>query len=230
MVSAYDRTTWNIKPSPSTQIAAVYASGYSRQTVTGVDPRVPQLISTYDNRGRCGYFYATEEKLADLNPHARKVFGRAADAFYPIGRGPVLMGIKLPQAVQVARPAAPPPSYPTSAAPRPSRPALDQAVAAGLLRRATRADSDAWFAALAKAAQYADAPPVAGGGTRCERSLPVYNAYVVLKPFSYPDGLFGGNYATFMIPKGAPRPSGDPGHSPVYDFNTMVCTGSLCTE
>jgi hypothetical protein len=47
----------------------------------------------------------------------------------------------------------------------------------------------------------------------------------------FPDlhaGLFGSNSGTFFIPKGVPKPTGDPGHSTVYDFNTLSCSGTLC--
>jgi hypothetical protein len=52
---------------------------------------------------------------------------------------------------------------------------------------------------------------------------------VVLKPFTYPAGLYGGNSATFLIPKGVPKPKGNSGHSSVYDFNTLNCQGALCS-
>ncbi len=58
---------------------------------------------------------------------------------------------------------------------------------------------------------------------------PIYNAYVVLKPFTYPAGLYGGNSATFLIPKGVLKPAGNPGHSAVFDFNTLNCQGPLCS-
>ncbi|MGD9687334.1 MAG: hypothetical protein AB7U43_10230, partial [Desulfobacter sp.] len=53
-------------------------------------------------------------------------------------------------------------------------------------------------------------------------------AYVVLKPFKLPAGMYGGNMAQFYVPKGVAFPSGELGHSTIYDFNTLTCTGSLC--
>jgi hypothetical protein len=51
----------------------------------------------------------------------------------------------------------------------------------------------------------------------------------VLKQFTYPEGLYGAYGATFFIAKGAPRPTGNPGHSAIYDFNTLNCQGALCS-
>ena len=56
----------------------------------------------------------------------------------------------------------------------------------------------------------------------------ILNAYVVLKQFTFPAGLHGANAAIFYVPKGVPGPAGNPGHSRVYDFNTMECTGGSC--
>jgi hypothetical protein len=43
-----------------------------------------------------------------------------------------------------------------------------------------------------------------------------------------PAGLYGANAATFFVPKGVARPSGQLGHSKIYDFNTMTCVGLTC--
>ena len=54
-------------------------------------------------------------------------------------------------------------------------------------------------------------------------------AYVVLDTFTYPVGLYGRHAVTFFIPKGVPRPSGNPGHSVIYDFNRADCQGGPAT-
>lgn len=58
----------------------------------------------------------------------------------------------------------------------------------------------------------------------------MHNGYVVLKPFELPGGSHGAHSATFFVPKGVARPTGDPGHSVIYDFNTMTCAGLACGE
>ena len=55
-----------------------------------------------------------------------------------------------------------------------------------------------------------------------------HSPYVVLKPWTFPAGLYGGNSITVFVEKGVPLPEGNPGHSEVYDFNTMICYGPGC--
>jgi len=98
----------------------------------------------------------------------------------------------------------------------------------GLIRRATAQDADDWENAVLANTPAPDVPPVAGQPKRSVQRPTMFNAYVVLKPFTFPSGLYGGNMATFLIPKGVPRPQGNPGHSDVYDFNTLGCQGPLC--
>jgi hypothetical protein len=56
------------------------------------------------------------------------------------------------------------------------------------------------------------------------------DAYVVLKQFTYPAGLYGAHAETFVIPAGVPAPLGNPGHSAVFDFSVMRCEGGLCAR
>lgn len=97
---------------------------------------------------------------------------------------------------------------------------LERAVRAGVLRRATLDDAEQWINALKRkyALQNRAAPDIPAD---------LYNAYVVLKRFAYPEGLTGGERATFYVPKGVPEPSGDYGHSKIHDMNSVMleCRG-----
>lgn len=108
-----------------------------------------------------------------------------------------------------------PPRY---GAPSPSEQSLAAAVQKGFVREATWADIDAWQANPAVRDRYA-------GKFRPARGLEPAGAYVVLKAFEFPPGLYGAHSARFYVPKGVPRPTGDPGHSSIFDFNTMRCDG-----
>lgn len=87
-------------------------------------------------------------------------------------------------------------------------------------------DAEAWTLALKnKYEQQGLKPP----------NLPpvIKNAYVVLKKVTYPAGLIGEHNAVFYSPSGIPLPSGNYGHSRVYDFNTLVLEcrgGSECWD
>lgn len=230
MLGAYEPTIWNIGWSKETKILAVLVGGYHRQAVAGLDKSIPLLVSSYDNKGACGYFYVTPDNLAPLNPLSKRVFGRPVDMVYPATTGKVEIGRPLPTGATLIKSAdLTPESFFDKNAPMAGPAGLEDAVHKGLLRKATPTDAQAWAEAMSQSSPKRDIPPVAGQGVPKPPKPPIYNAYVVLKPFTYPAGLYGGNSATFLIPKGVPKPGGNPGHSGVYDFNTLNCQGTLCS-
>lgn len=227
LLGSYEPTVWNIGWSRGTRVLAVLVGGYHRQVVTGLPPDVPLLVSTYDNRGACGYFYVTAAKARELNPVARRTFGRSVDMVFPASGGRVVVGDPLAGDAGLvtdagARGAE---AFRIPDAEQGGPAGLAYAVSQGWLREATQADADAWLAARAAAPQ-ADVPPIAGGAPAGRISL--FNGYVVLKAFRLPPGLYGAHSATFFVPRGVPRPTGDLGHSRLYDFNTLTCAGALC--
>lgn len=231
MLGAYEPSIWNISWSEGTRIHAVIASGYHRQVIAGLAKETPTVISTYDNRGACGYFYVTPDSLASLNPQARKILGRAIDTVYFATNGQVVIGTPTPTGAKlITSRDSTPRSFFDPTAPLAGPPGIEDAVRKGLLRKATLADAEAWSSAVAENSPNRDIPPVAGQGIPPPSKPYLSNAYIVLKPFTYPAGLNGGHSATFLIPKGSPKPSGNPGHSAIYDFNSLNCSGALCRE
>jgi hypothetical protein len=229
MLGAYEPTIWNIGWSSKTRILAVLVSGYHRQVVAGLPEQAPVLISTYDNKGPCGYFYVAGDQLSSLNPKARSLFGRPVEMVYPATNGRVVVGEALSGGTGlVTAVGVTPESYRDPSAPIAGLEGLEDAVRKGLLRRATLVDAEAWADAVAQNTPDRDLPPVAGKGVPKPAKPPLYNAYVVLGQFTYPAGLYGAHAAVFLIPKGVPKPTGEPGHSQVYDFNTMQCGGPVC--
>lgn len=227
MLGSYEPTVWNIGWSRGTRIVAVLVGGYHRQVVTGLPADVPVIVSTYDDKGPCGYFYVTAEKAAILPPIAQRAFGRRIDMVYPAEKGRVVVGEPLGAGATLvtdrnARPAA---DFQVAESLAGGKAGLEHAVRRGWLREATRADADAWLAAVARQPS-ADVPPIAGG--RPPGRIRMHNGYVVLQAFELPPGLHGAHSATFFVPEGGPRPTGDLGHSALYDFNTMTCAGAVC--
>lgn len=227
MLGSYDPTVWNIGWTEGTDIVAVLVGGYHHQVVTGLPDTVPVIVSTYDNKGPCGYYYVTAEKAHTLNPVARRAFGRAIDMVFPAAQGSVVVGDPLAPGTELvtdasARPAA---AFRVAESRAAGEAGLAYAVSRGWLREATRSDADAWLAAASKAPA-ADVPPIAGG--RPPGRITMHNGYVVLAAFELPAGLYGAHSATFFVPKGVPRPTGKLGHSTLYDFNTLTCAGTLC--
>lgn len=231
MLGAYEPTIWNIGWTPRTRIVAVLVGGYHRQAVAGLAQSTPLLNSSYDNKGPCGDFYVTADDLAPLNPLSKRVFGRGVDMVYPATDGKVVIGEPLPAGTALVRSdAITPESFHDRTAPLAGPAGLEDAVRKGLLRKATAADAEAWSEAVLQNSPQRDLPPVAGQGAPRPPKPSLFNAYVVLKPFTYPAGLYGGNSAIFLIPKGVPKPEGNAGHSSIYDFNTLNCQGVLCSK
>jgi len=224
MLGSYDPTVWHVGWSRGTRIVAVLVGGYHRQVVTGLPRDVPVIVSTYDNKGPCGYFYVTADKAATLNPVARRAFGRGIDMLYPASQGSVLVGAAAGGLMTDAA-AQDDTAFRIGDEMAAGEAGLAYAVSRGWLREAMQSDADAWLTARASRPQ-PDVPPIAGGAP--PGRMTIHNGYVVLKPFHLPEGLYGAHSATFFVPKGVPRPTGNLGHSVLYDFNTLTCAGTFC--
>ncbi len=105
----------------------------------------------------------------------------------------------------------------------PGKEQVEEAVKQGLLRPATSRDAELWTRELAR--KYSDK-----GKPMPDLPPSLLNAYVVLKPYTYPTQLKKGGDATFYVPKGIPIPKGDFGYSREYDFNSMTLGCSMASE
>jgi len=231
LLGAYDPTIWNIRWTSETNILAVIASGYHRQAVAGIPKGTPILISTYDNKSSCGYFLVSGHSSGGPNALSRRLFRREVDHVFYVRDAVVVVGDPIAKDTKlVTSPHTPPESYIDATAPMAGLPGLEDAVKQGLMRKATEADVDAWVNALMGTSRNQEVPSIAANGQPTRLRPSVFRGYVVLKEFVYPAGLYGGNSGTFFIPKGVPSPIGDPGHSTVYDFNTLRCHGPMCRQ
>lgn len=242
LLGAYEPTIWSIGWTKGTKIVAVFATGYHRQVVAGLPSGTPVIVSSLAEKGACGGQYLSGGgDLAWVNPKAREVFGRDAARVYLKAPDGVLEINESNQAksAYVTSPDTPPESFKDKTGPAAGTAGLEQAVAAGQLRPLTQADiqvvRDSYRALAPKTAKGTpDVPPVAGAAPKAPPevripALGIHRGYVVLKPMVYPAGLFGANLAYFVIPNGAPAPTGNPGHSTVIDLNKAVpCSGALC--
>ena len=227
MLGAYEPTVWNIGWSPRTRIAGVLVSGYHRQAIAGLPVSVPRLNSSYDNKGPCGYFYLSEKNLEKLNPLSRRMFRQSVARAFIARNGVVAVGTgEMSQLVTDS--SQPPERYRDADAPLAGEAGLRDAVAKGLLREARSSDMQAWKEAY-DIANRRDVPPVSGASaSRSGGDYRLHNGYVVLKAMRIPAGLHGAHSAVFIVPKGVPRPTGDPGHSRILDYNTLTCAGVTC--
>jgi hypothetical protein len=245
LLSSYEPTVWSIGWTKGTRIVAVYTTGYHRQVVAGLPKSVPVLTATYDNKSPCGYNTLSNPSasgLAWLNPTSRKVFGKPVDRVYAKADNGFIDISESSRAKSeyVTSPDTPVSSFQDKNAPLAGKGGLDDAVAKGLIRPINEADLEKVRAAYRaqaigqRSGNSMDVPPLAGaapGATPPIRVPVSTRGYVVLKPFVYPAGLFGGNMSEFIIPKGVPTPSGNPGHSTVVNLNNGVsCSGPDCRQ
>ncbi len=228
ILGSYEPTIWNIGWTPGTRLLAVLAGGYSKQVPNGVPDGVPVRTGGFGSKDACQASYASLERIDALNPVSHQVFGRPIDMLYPVADGKAMVGQPLPAGASLLTAASAKSSeaFRIPEAQWAGPPALERAVRLGYLRPATPSDADAWLSEQSKLPALADIPPMAGGMPKPQ--LVMIRGYVVLKAYAFPAGLYGSNAASFFVPKGVPLPSGSPGHSAVYDFNTLRCTGAQC--
>jgi hypothetical protein len=229
MLGAYEPTVWAVAWTEGSQVVGVLVSGNHRQVVAGLPASIPLVESSPDNRYRCGFFYIAENRVHELNPVAEKVFGRPVDMVYLAQDGKVVVGSELtPQTVVANRPIINLDLFRIPGTLMAGSAGLLEAEQFGLLRKATEMDAQLWAKVHLKNQPTRDDPPVSGQSAEKQIQPTLHNAYVVLKEFTYPAGLYGRDLATFYIPPGVPTPKGNSGHSTVFDMATGTCVGAMC--
>jgi uncharacterized protein len=229
ILGAYEPSIWNIAWTQGTKISAVLATGYHRQVVAGLPKDIPILISTYDNRGPCGYIYVAEKNLRKINPLSIKVFNKEVTLVHYAGRGNLVFGNPIHHNDKLyTSKDTPPDTFFDISTPTAGKAALDELVRKGLIRRATPHDSERW-GQLKSEILKKELPPVASGhSSSIFTPMTIQNGYVILAQITIPVGLSGENSAIFFLEKGAPYPKGNVRRTTLYDFNTMSCSGASC--
>ncbi|MDH4259983.1 MAG: hypothetical protein OEW16_06710 [Gammaproteobacteria bacterium] len=227
VLSAYDPVVWNVAWTPDTRIVGAVVSGYHGQAILGISKSIPlymrtNLDSWHDKKNGthpgCPYFYTYSED--SNNPTAaesiRRITGRSVTRFIQAPRsGVALVGEAMPSSLSglvsspdfriedfvLTRKASEVPA---------GRRGLDELIKRGFLRQASPKDMQSF-----------EKSGVAG----ILRGLP---AYVVLKPVTMPDGLYGANSVTILVPEGVPIPSGPRGHNRFFQYGQSTCEGPGC--
>lgn len=220
MLSSYEPSIWNIKWAAGTNIVAIWASGYHKQVIAGAPSHVPKF-TRHSGKTPCfkGSMYPKEHQLQTLS---RRLFNKPIDQFVQgDNTGTVLLGSHTTPSTRLQTNInKPPKSFRDKTAPLAGKAGLKEAREKGLIRYATAHDKQLWEQAVSSKNNRRNSNPL----SRISHSY----GYVVLKEFTYPAGLYGANMSLFYIPKGVPTPSGNSGHSVVYNFNTLVCSGGPC--
>jgi hypothetical protein len=229
ILGAYEPNVWQIGWTEGTEILAVVAAGYHTQKVSGLSQGVPVLISTFQDKGPCGYFYfdPTLQIIMTINDFARAMFGRDLEAAQPAAKGqvtlgrPLSAGQKLLTAQDLSRE-----STVKAGIPLDGLAGLEEARAKGLIRPATATEHHIWRQQSEKAPKTrrnsgsGEAPNTRQGSDYPQQMIRlsnptaavfVYEAYMVLsQDFVIPGGLNSQPAITFLVPAGqkAPERSG----------------------
>ena len=225
MVGAHEPTIWNFKWTEGTNIVGVLATGNHAQAVAGLPKETPVVISTRNNVAECGYFYSTEglvyrteDNLNFLNSLSQKVFGQSVEDEFPRSVLPKIIGISPndnPEFINSQD--IPIESFFDFDDPLIGLSGIKVLLERGLIRQTTEEDINAWIKGRKKNITSERKQSLIGGEN-----------YVVLDDFTYPKGLVGALAVNFFIPKDVREPSGDPGHSAIYDLDTGKCSGVEC--
>ncbi len=93
LLTAPDASVWSLRPSPETQLLAVFASGSQPQRITGTGlaktARLERSSATGDD---CGRYWLANGAGAELTEATEQVFGRPYDAIYGMRAGRVAIG------------------------------------------------------------------------------------------------------------------------------------------
>jgi hypothetical protein len=229
MLGAHVPTIWNISWTDGTKILAVLVVGFYRQAIAGLDQRIPLLNSTHENKGPCRYLDLVHDSVEMLSSVSMQAFGHQVDRVFRATNGKVDVGEQIPVGAKLLTSTeTTPESFYDKSAPRTGTAGLKDALRQGLLRKATAADAQAWSDAVGQDSLQRNVPSAPVQSVPKPPKSLLFRTYVVLGPFTYPAGLWGADSAIFLIPRGAPTPEGNPGHSAIYDFNTLNCKGAMC--
>jgi len=228
-------TVWNFHWTRSTQIIAVAAMASSPLEFAGLPKGTPIFSGHFGGGTACKYFSASpgfpERERREVAAFTEQMYHRSADATTHFQfRTPAVVGDKAPATEYVQSNDVTVESFATKASELIGIKGLNKLEADGAIRKATQQDAASWLAAW-KAAHPAIATRYTASDQELLRYIGLWKAFVIQKPFRYPTGLVGADSANFFVPKGASRPTGEQGHSIVYDLNTGSCfatTQSWC--
>ena len=217
VLTAYDPVVWRVGRTKDTQIVGILVSGHHGQALIGVDKHTAHAISSQKEKGDFPYFYATgaSRRLLAMNDTVKQLVGREIDHFYnkptngvfyigdqPADKDAVVYSqdLKIEGYVKPDRPLA-------------GRNALDYLVQEKKLRLATKADIELWVEKASE--KYKRFNPE----LRVKTYMRVGRTYVILDKLTLPNGLFGAHSRAFIIPYGAPFPTGPRCHNTFYEMD-----------
>jgi hypothetical protein len=223
-----DPIVWRVGRTETARIAGVLATGASRQAVIGLPASVPVTrYSREDGPNACPHFGARDKASGEfirVDRRVKELLGRRIAAFQnKKGREHFAVGnvqgtVVYAENVKLKDVALGPDVVPGGLK------GIAWLVERKRIRLATERERSAWLAGASAAAGV----PQAEFARRRHWHAFSDSVYVVLEPFELPPGLAGAHSRTFLLPPGAPMPTGDPGHCTFLHMDGFVCSGTSC--
>ena len=204
---------WTVSASAATGIAGVWMPDNVAQRLSGIPEEVPVLRASANLDPDCDMRAIAGGESSALQQVTR-VFGREPASDTRMFEGWTRLKDAATTAAPVVQATAAVSNSPNRDPWKDER--LMQLVNQGKLRRATMSDYERWRASGGPAPRRSVMEDPRESGSR-ERFL--FQTYVVQGAMTIPDGLYGPHAVTFLVPRGAPRPTGNPGHSEILDMN-----------
>ncbi|MDL2259315.1 hypothetical protein LJB99_00345 [Deltaproteobacteria bacterium OttesenSCG-928-K17] len=226
-------TIWHFNWTSGTKIAGVYLSGEGPQLASGLPDGIPLLSSDQALASQCPKFKVSSSlvDLIDTNNLSNLLFERDIDGVFEADGDEAIIGPALTKNNSLADNK----EFDLSKFRAPSTPSaglegLSEAVAKGLIRKATDQDIQEYKAAKSEAeirvrTALEKLPRhlivKMGYGDHQDAKMP--NPYVVMSPdFIIPAGLTGDDAANFIVPEGLPSPKGPIGDCLIFLYEGMA--------
>jgi hypothetical protein len=201
---------WSVSASAATGIAGVWMPDNVAQRLSGIPEEVPILRASANVEPDCDMRAIAGGGSSGL-AQVTRVFGREPASDTRMFEGWTRLKDAATTAAPVVQATPAMSNSPNRRDPWKDE-RLMQLVNQGKLRRATMSDYEQWRSSGGPATRRSVMEDPFGG-----RFL--FQMYVVQGSMTIPDGLNGAHAVTFLVPRGAPRPTGNPGHSEILDMN-----------
>jgi hypothetical protein len=212
VLMAHDPVVWQISHTPGTTIAGVVVGSHYRQAVLGVPRATPVQLNTREDNDYCGSFYAYDagSDLATANGHVKLITGRAIDQLVtkPAGNRFIVGAADgIDEAALASSPERSIGDYGAIVVGI-GKDGVIALAAQGKVRQATQADIDAWVAERSEA------------GKLAKHRMRPSHTFVILESFDMPAGLTERSGPYFILPEGAPMPTGPIKHVWFYRMDS----------
>lgn len=233
ILQAEKPTIWHFNWTSGTKIAGVYLSGEGPQLASGLPDGIPLLTSDQALASQCPKFKVSSSlvDLIDTNNLSKLLFARDLEGVFEAEGDEAVIGPALAKNSRLANSKKfDLANFRDASTPSAGQAGLSEAVAKGLIRKATEQDILEYKAAKSEAEirvrttlEKLPRHPIVKMGFGRHQDVKMPNPYVVMSPnFIIPAGLTGIDAASFIVPEGLPSPKGPIGDCLIFLYEGMA--------